>query len=77
MVFDYIKKYNGNGPKVLDSLAPSSYWHVIKIPSPRPFSDLTKTLPVFWLAFKKTAPSAWREARFPNLIEEYYVEKSS
>ena len=54
----YAKKSNGNGPKVSDSFASSSYWHVIKIPSPRPFSDLTKTLPVFWLAFKKTHPSA-------------------
>ena len=53
---DYVKKSNGSGPKVLDSLAFSSYWHVIKIPSPRPFSDLTKTLLVFWLAFKKTPP---------------------
>ena len=34
------KKSNGNGPKVVDSSASSSYWQVIKIPSPRPFSDL-------------------------------------
>ena len=69
-----MKKSNGNGPKVFDSLASSSYWQVIKIPSPRPFSDLTKTLPVFWLPFKKTHPSAWSESKLPNFIEEYLLE---
>ena len=38
---NYEKKSNGNGPKVFDSESFSSYWHVIKIPSPRPLSDLT------------------------------------
>ena len=69
----YVKKSNGKGPNVFESLNSWSYWHVIKMPSPRPFSDLTKTLPVFWLPFKKTLPSAWRESKFSNLIEDYWL----
>ena len=31
-------------------------------------------MPVFWLPFKKTLPSAFKELYSPNLIEEYFLE---